>query len=104
MDKNTYKERYYEMTRRHDKEIDELRKEYINSIKCANIGDIVTDKRGKSIIVDEVKYTLDDSYYPKPIYRGLWLTKKGLPNVKGEGTNIYHEYIVSVNGKNIKND
>lgn len=54
------------------------------------IGDIVTDRIG-SIKIDKILYSIktSSSDYPSCIYEGIELTKKGLPNKKGNRRNVY---------------
>ena len=78
-----------------------IEEEYVSANRVAKPGDIVCDNFGKSIKVNEVRYSMYSGKYPSIYYYGVVLTKKGEPNKRGETFSIYQERIATVNGEKV---
>jgi hypothetical protein len=84
-----YKEALSEMSKRHEKELNKLSFDYVQSLpNKLNIGDKL-DYNGKKLIVDAVKWGMTIWGAPDRIYICKALTKQGTPRKNGDLIWVY---------------
>lgn len=97
-----YKERYKILTDNYNQSVLNLEKDYVRETSIAKVGDVIKETYGKSIKVESVRIGMRFSpthQTPPPInYIGVLLTKKGVPNKRGEKYCMNEKQIVELNG------
>ena len=96
MNEQQYYERLKALHANHKKEILALYKEAALSNNPVKIGDTVSDC-GHTIIVDQIMVNKSsyNNNMPNCYYIGVWLTKQGKPNKRGENVAVFQSNMTS---------
>jgi len=88
MTEEEYLRRLGDLEECHSKKKTFLAREFINSLSDVAIDDKITD--GKYTIIVEKIYPMSYTRIPKPYFTGVWVTKAGHPNKRGEKMTFHY--------------
>lgn len=98
-----YKQRYNILTDNYNHSVRNLELDYVRQCSIAKVGDVIEATYGEKIKVNEVnigmRWNGGHSTPPPICYIGVWLTKKGEPNKRGETRCVSESQIAKVNGE-----
>lgn len=100
MEIEEYKTKLNDIIKAQEKKRHELYYEYAMANNNVKAADIVTDHIG-SVLVDKITVHMGYGGIPECYYRGVQMTKKGIPFKSGERRFVYVKNLKSVNGKEI---
>lgn len=90
MDRIEFERQLKELESEYNKQRNAICIAYCKENNKVNIGDVVTNRHGESIIVDKITYTMGwKQNNPECVYHGIELTKKLAPKKSGARGTIY---------------
>lgn len=90
MDIKEFEKSMSDLKNRHGEEIRELIVRYCKLNNHIEIGQTITDRHGRSIIVDRISFSTGGiKDIPECVYHGAELTKKMQPKKNGDRATIY---------------